>query len=98
MVYVPGVGSSYPQPLSVFIHVFVVILVIATRYVLHPRLVIQIPFDGLHDTVLKLGFRIPTQFVCNLGRIDGITLVVPQTVFYKRNERIVSQRLPVSVS
>lgn len=48
--------------LSALIHLVVVLLVIATRYIIHPRLVIEIPTDGLLYAFLELQARFPTKF------------------------------------
>ena len=40
--------------LTVRIHVVVVLLVIARGYIVHPFLIIEIPFYGLLDSLLKL--------------------------------------------
>lgn len=36
------------------VHLLVIVLVVAAGYFFHPRLVIQIPLNGLHDTVFEL--------------------------------------------
>ena len=54
---------SYRCLLTVRIHVVVVLLVITRGYVVHPFLVIEIPFYGLLDTLLKLERWLPTQFL-----------------------------------
>ena len=45
---------SYRCLLTVRIHVVIVLLVITRGYVVHPFLVIEIPFYSLLDTLLKL--------------------------------------------
>ena len=43
-------------------------------------LVVKIPADGLLDTLLKLQRGFPTEFLLELGRIDGVAQVVSGTV------------------
>ena len=66
---------SYRCLLTVRIHIVVVLLVITRGYVVHPFLVIEIPFYGLLDTLLKLQKWLPPQFLRQLSRIDGITQI-----------------------
>ena len=51
--------TAYKHGLSVFIHVVVVLLVVARGDVVHPFLVVQVPTDGLLDAFLKLEARLP---------------------------------------
>ena len=77
---------SYRCLLTVRIHVVVVLLVITRGYVVHPFLVIEIPFYGLLDTLLKLERWLPTQFLLKLSRVDGITHIVTLSVCYVSDE------------
>ena len=47
-----GLGEAFH--LSIFIHFLVILLIVATCYVIEPFLVVQIPTDGLLDAFLKL--------------------------------------------
>ena len=49
--------------LSIFIHLVVVFLVIATCNIVHLFLVIKIPSDGLLYSFLKLQAWFPTEFL-----------------------------------
>ena len=62
------------------IHRLIVLLIIPTRHVVHPLLVIQIPAHRLLDTLLKLKARLPAQLLLKLRRVDGVAHVVAQTV------------------
>ena len=68
----------YPSPIAV--HFFIVVLIFTGNDILPPLLIVQIPLNGLFDTVCKLCFRQPAQFVVDLGRVDGITHIVALTV------------------
>lgn len=75
--------------LTVPIHPLVIFHIISSRDVFHPLLVVQIPTDRLDNSGFERSFRCPAQFVCNLCRINGITMVMAQTVFYKSNQAVV---------
>ena len=75
--------------LTVPIHPLVIFHIISSRDVFHPLLVVQIPTDRLDNSGFERSFRCPAQFVCNLCRINSITLVMAQTVFYKSNQAVV---------
>ena len=77
---------SYRCLLTVRIHVVIVLLVIARGNVVHPFLVLEIPFHGLLDSLLKLERWLPTQFLLQLSRVDGITHIVTLSVCYISNE------------
>ena len=49
---------------------------------IHPFLVIEIPFYGLLDTLLKLERWLPTEFLLQLSRVDGITHIVTLSIGY----------------
>ena len=72
--------------LTVRIHVVVVLLVIARGNVVHPFLVLEIPFHGLLDSLLKLERWLPTQFLLQLSRVDGITHIVTLSISYVGDE------------
>ena len=72
--------------LSIGIHVVVVLLVITRGYVVHPFLVIQIPFYSFLDTLLKLERWLSTEFLLQLAGADGITHIVTLSVCYISNE------------
>ena len=40
---------------------------------IHPFLVLEIPFYRLLDTLLKLERWLPTEFLLKLARVDGVT-------------------------
>lgn len=66
--------------LSIGIHVVVVLLVITRGYVVHPFLVIKIPFYGFFDSLLKLERWFPTDFLLEFARIDDITPIVTLSI------------------
>ena len=53
---------------------------------IHPFLVLEIPLHGLLDTLLKLERWLPTQFLLQLSRVDGITHIVTLSVCYISDE------------
>ena len=53
---------------------------------IHPVLVLEIPFHGLLDTLLKLERWLPTEFLLKLARIDGVTHIVTLSVSYISDE------------
>ena len=72
--------------LSVFVHTFVVLLIIATGDIVHPLLVVEVPTDGLLDTFLELEAGLPPQLLLQLGGVDSIAHVVTKTVGDVGNE------------
>ena len=40
---------------------------------IHPFLILKIPFYGLLDTLLKQERWLPTEFLLKLARVDGVT-------------------------
>ena len=53
---------------------------------IHPFLVIEIPFYSFLDTLLKLERWFPTEFLLQLSRVDGITHIVTLSVCYISDE------------
>ena len=53
---------------------------------IHPFLVLEIPFYGLLDSLLKLERWLPTQFLLQLSRVNGITHIVTLSVCNISNE------------
>ena len=53
---------------------------------IHPFLVIEIPFYGLLDTLLKLERWLPAEFLLQLSRVDGVTHIVTLSVGYISDE------------
>ena len=66
--------------LAVAVHFLIIILILAGDDGLPPLTVLQIPLDGLFDTVCEFGFRQPAQLVVDLSRVDGVTHVVALAV------------------
>ena len=72
--------------LPIFIHLLIIPLILPARYILHPSLVLQVPFHGLFDAFLELQAWFPAQFAFQLRRVDGVTEVVALAVSYVGNE------------
>ena len=53
---------------------------------IHPFLVLEIPFNRLLDTLLKLERWLPTQFLLQFSRIDGVTHIMTLAVGYISDE------------
>ena len=53
---------------------------------IHPFLVLEIPFHGFLDTLLKLERWLPAEFLLELARIDGITHIVTLSIGYISDE------------
>ena len=53
---------------------------------IHPFLVIKIPFYGLLDTLLKLERWLPAEFLLQLSRVNSITHIVTLSVCYISDE------------
>ena len=66
--------------LTVLVHFFVVLFVVAGGDVVHPFLVVEVPADGFFDAFLELERRFPTKFFLELGGVDGVALVVAGAV------------------
>ena len=74
------------KTLSVFIHILIILLILPRSNMIHPFLVIEIPFYGLLDTLLKLERWLPTEFLLKLARVDGVTHIVTLSVGYVSDE------------
>ena len=72
--------------LPIFIHILVILLILPRSNMIHPVLVLEIPFHGLLDTLLKLERWLPIQFLLQLARVDGITHIVTLSVCYVSDE------------
>ena len=72
--------------LPIFIHLLIVLLILPTRYILHPSLVRQVPFHGFFDAFFELQARFPAQFAFQLRRVDSIAEVMSLAVGYISNE------------
>ena len=57
------------------IHPLIILLILPRSNMIHPFLVLEIPYYGLLDTLLKLERWFPTEFLLKLARIDGITQI-----------------------
>ena len=57
---------------------------------IHPFLILEIPFYSLLDTLLKLERWLPAEFLLQLSRVDGITHIVTLSVGYISNQIQVS--------
>ena len=77
---------NYILFLSIFIHVVVVLLVITRGHVVHPFLVLEIPFHSLLDSLLKLERWLPAEFLLELTRINGVTHIVTLSICYISDE------------
>ena len=66
--------------LSILIHFFVILFVVTGSNVIHPLLILQIPFHRLLDAFLELQAGFPTQFALQLAGVNGIAHVVAGTV------------------
>ena len=53
---------------------------------IHPFLVIQVPLYCFLNTLLKLQRWLPTQFLLQLARVDGVTHIVTLSVSYVSDE------------
>ena len=58
--YLPLLSISYYLIFLFPVHFFVIALIISASYFFHPRLVIQVPFDSLHNADFEFRFGIPT--------------------------------------
>ena len=68
------------------IHLLIILLILPRSNMIHPFLVLEIPFYGFLDTLLKLERWLLTQFLLQLSRVDGITHIVTLSVCYISNE------------
>ena len=66
--------------LPIQIHFFVVAFIVAGGDVVHPVLMVEVPADGLLDTLLELQARLPAEFRLELAAVDGVAHVVAETV------------------
>ena len=66
--------------LSAVIHHSVIIQIIAGGDVIQPLLVVEVPTDSLFDAFLELEGGFPSEFVLELGGVDGITKVMTGAV------------------
>jgi len=56
------------------------LLISPIGYIIEPLLVIQIPAYGFLNAFLKLYGRFPSEFIADLGCIDGVAQIVPGTI------------------
>ena len=56
---------------------------------IHPLLVFKIPVDGLHNSNLKRGLRIPAEISFDLARVDTIATVMSKAVFHMFDEGLI---------
>ena len=49
---------------------------------IHPFLVLKIPLHGLLDSLLKLQRWLPSEFLLQLSRVDGVTHIVTLSIGY----------------
>ena len=84
------------RKLSVAVHVFVILLVIARSNFANPFAVFQIPQNGFLYSHGKRGLGIPAQVFFYLCRVNGVTQVVPQTVGYVGYQVVVNPRQVVA--
>ena len=66
--------------LLVFVHLLVILLVVAAGHVVHPLFVGQVPVNGQHNALLERGFGVPAQIVLDLGGVNAVTAVMAQAV------------------
>ena len=66
--------------LSIPVHLFVILLVVAAGDVVQPFLVVEVPAHGLLDAFFELQRRFPAQLALQLTTIDGIAGIVAQAV------------------
>ena len=66
--------------LSVFILILVIALVVARGDVVHPVLMVEIPFHGLLYLLLELQARLPAQLALKLAAGNGIAQVMSGSV------------------
>ena len=87
-------ACSFFNDLSVAVHLFVVMLVLARDDRLPPGLVVEIPLDGFLNAVGESGLRQPAQLIVDLGGVDGVAHVVALAVGHKGDQRLgLSQRV-----
>lgn len=56
-----------------------------------PRTVFQIPFDGFFHAAFKRLWRFPVKFLLKLGRINGVSEIMPGPVGNKLNLLTIAQ-------
>ena len=74
------------KTLSILIHIIIILLMLPRSNMIHPFLNLEIPFYGLHDTLLKLERLFPTEFLLQLSRVNGVTHIVTLAVGYISDE------------
>lgn len=57
-------------------------MIVTTRYIIHPFLVVQVPANSLFDSFFKLQTRLPAQFFLQFCGVNGVTHVVTLAVRY----------------
>ena len=66
--------------LAILVHILVVVLIFSAGYIFHPFLVVKIPSDCFYNTIFKFCFRCPSELAGDFGRVNGITLVMSESV------------------
>ena len=62
------------------IHPLIILLILPRSNMIHPFLVLEIPFYGLFYTLHKLARWLQTDFLLEFARIDGITPIVTLSI------------------
>ena len=70
----------YPSLLTIAIHHFIILLVVAGGDVVHPCLVVEVPSHGLLDAFLELQAGFPSELALELAAVDGVAQVVAGAV------------------
>ena len=68
------------------VHSFVILLIVTRGHIIQPLFVLEIPLDGLLNTLLELQRRFPPKFLLKLGGVDGITGIMAKAVSNESNQ------------
>ena len=70
----------------IYLYILEILLILPRSNMIHPFLILEIPFDGFLDTLLKLEKWLSVEFLLQLSRVDGVTHIVTLSVSYISDE------------
>ena len=70
----------------IYLYILEILLILPRSNMIHPFLVLEIPFYGFLDTLLKLEKWLSVEFLLQLSRVDSITHIVTLYICYINDE------------
>lgn len=70
----------------IYLYILEILLILPRNNMIHPFQVLEIPFYGFLDTLLKLERWLSVEFLLQLSRVDSITHIVTLYICYISDE------------